>query len=159
VINTAKHLRHVASLTNKIKMQQQTYEEGETNRAGGVVGVHVGAEPRVQLRAAVHRPRRLARDDPRHGVERERAHVQQHRGDVQQRREEEHRLPPQQCREHRPGHPPRRAAAAATVGDPRPRRRRCRRRGPRDAPRRTHLRGRPAAPASAGAGAGPSRHL
>lgn len=123
--------------------QTQAADEqvGDTHRVSGVVGVHVGAQAGVELRAAVQRTRRRARDDAGHAVERDGAHVEQHRRDVQQRSEEEDRLPPQQRGEHHPRRPPHGASAPHSSGRacPRPRPRRPalpRRPPPRPPPRR-----------------------
>jgi hypothetical protein len=76
--------------------QTQAADEqvGDTHRVSGVVGVHVGAQAGVELRAAVQRTRRRARDDAGHAVERDGAHVEQHRRDVPVVRVVLHRAPP-----------------------------------------------------------------
>lgn len=142
--------------------QTQAADEqvGDTHRVSGVVGVHVGAQAGVELRAAVQRTRRRARDDAGHAVERDGAHVEQHRRDVQQRSEEEDRLPPQQRGEHHPRRPPHGASAPHSSGRacPRPRPRRPalpRRPPPRPPPRRRRRRRHGAAPAAAAAAQAP----
>lgn len=69
-----------------------------TDRIGRVIRVHIGAEALVQLGAPVDRARSGAGDDAGDALKGDGAHIEEHPGDVEKRREEEDGLPPEEKR-------------------------------------------------------------